>query len=235
MNKRELVEKKSKLRRSYNSLNNLKQLVRKDKDEDFMLGVNKNVEDEINKKQQEYDQYKGYSQQYQKELKSVENDARSKKAEKDKMSKAFKKVYEETNLDKYNDENEKLQELAMILSDLKDQNHSLFGQLKEIEAENVSLSEQISISKIKLNKKSKELESENLLLVEEIKNVRGNIVECEDKYKERLSHKKHLELIYADIVSTVRNMIRYMNIEIDSSNYDIYGNEGAITHENILM
>lgn len=173
-----------------------------------MLGVNKNVETQIKQEQIEYDKYKDLSKDYQQKLKTVENDARSKKAERDKMSKAFKKVYEETNLDKNKDENEKLQELANILGDLKDKNHSLFGQLKDIEAENVALTEQISKTNDKLRLKSQELESENNQLAEDVKLIRSNIVDCEDKYKERQNHKRHLELIYADIVSTVRNMIR---------------------------
>jgi len=35
------------LRRAYNSVNNLKHLVQKDKDEDLMLGMNRQIEEEI--------------------------------------------------------------------------------------------------------------------------------------------------------------------------------------------
>lgn len=50
MNKREIRgTNKNNLRRAYNSLNNLKNLVQKDKDEDFMLGDRevRHVEEEI--------------------------------------------------------------------------------------------------------------------------------------------------------------------------------------------
>jgi len=47
--KKEVRDKKN-MRRSYNSLNNLKHLVQKDKEEDFMLGINRKVEDDIKEK-----------------------------------------------------------------------------------------------------------------------------------------------------------------------------------------
>lgn len=48
MNKREIrFKNRDNLRKSYNSVNNLKALVQKDKEEDFMLGVNRHVEEEI--------------------------------------------------------------------------------------------------------------------------------------------------------------------------------------------
>lgn len=48
-------QNKAHLRRSYNSLNNLKALVQKDKEEDFMLGVNRDVEKQIKEQRNNYD------------------------------------------------------------------------------------------------------------------------------------------------------------------------------------
>jgi len=45
----------NKLRKSVNSLNKIHELVKKDKEEDFVLGVDKNVEDDIKNKRKDYE------------------------------------------------------------------------------------------------------------------------------------------------------------------------------------
>jgi hypothetical protein len=62
MNKKELRgTNKLKLRKGYNSLNNLKKIVQKDKEEDYILGVDKQVEKNIKQSQEEYNNYKSKS------------------------------------------------------------------------------------------------------------------------------------------------------------------------------
>lgn len=62
-NFRELKGKSlTKLRKSTNSLNKINDLVKKDKQEDFVLGVDPRVEDDIKKKRTEYETYKIKSQ-----------------------------------------------------------------------------------------------------------------------------------------------------------------------------
>lgn len=81
-------------------------------------------------------------------MKNVENDARQTKQTKDIMSKQFKILYEQTKLDEdIKEDSERLKQLSQKLSDIKDKNHSLFGQLKDLEAENVNLEDQIKYVK----------------------------------------------------------------------------------------
>ena len=73
------------------------------------------------------------------------------------------------------------------------------------------------------------------MLKEKIGTINNQIEELVAKKEKRESHKRELKLMYADAISTIRNMIKYMNIKVDSKSQDIMGNEGEINHENILM
>lgn len=73
------------------------------------------------------------------------------------------------------------------------------------------------------------------MLKEKIATINNQIEDLVAKKEKRESHKRELKLMYADAISTIRNMIKYMNIKVDSKSQDIMGNEGEINHENILM
>lgn len=152
-------------------------------------------------------------------MKNVENDARQTKQNKDIMSKQFKNLYENKILEEdLKDDSERLKQLSLKLSDIKDKNHSLFGQLKDLEAENVNLLDQIKSMKSSLEFQEASVKVEESDICDQTNKLKREITEGENKYEDRRKFKKNLEYIYADIVSTLRNMIRYMNIEVDSSN-----------------
>lgn len=115
----------NKLRKSTNSLNKIHDLVKKDKEEDFVLGVDKSVEDDIKEKRKQQEDFKVKSQSYQKELKNVENEARTTKQEKDKLRNQFKELYKQTNndgRDDQRDEAKKLEQLKQQLTDINENN-----------------------------------------------------------------------------------------------------------------
>eukprot|EP00801_Mesodinium_rubrum_P001567 Mrub_01567.p1 GENE.Mrub_01567~~Mrub_01567.p1 ORF type:complete len:670 (-),score=215.85 Mrub_01567:86-2023(-) len=228
----------NKLRKSTNSLNKIHDLVKKDKEEDFVLGVDKSVEDDIKDKRKQYEDFKVKSQSYQKELKNVENEARTTKQEKDKLRNQFKELYKQTNndgRDDQRDEAKKLEQLKQQLTDINENNYSLFVQSKDIKEENNMHDKNKEIEESDLNNKTIKKQKEGLMLKDKIDDINLNIENLVVKKEKRESHKRELKLMYADAISTIRNMIKYMNIQVDSKSQDIMGNEGEINHENILM
>jgi len=83
----------------------------------------------------------------------------------------------------------------MKLSDIKDKNHSLFGQLKDLEADNVSLTVQIEETHFKLDLQEKRIKSENLAITNEISRTKHNKMDNENKFEERSKNKEDLELM----------------------------------------
>lgn len=86
-----------------------------------------------------------------------------------------------------------------------------------------------------LKDKTFKKQKEGLMLSEKIDDINQNIENLVVKKEKRESHKRELKLMQADAISTIRNMIKQMNIQVDSKSQDIMGNEGEINHENILM
>lgn len=86
-----------------------------------------------------------------------------------------------------------------------------------------------------LKDKTFKKQKEGLMLSEKIDEINQNIENLVVKKEKRESHKRELKLMQADAISTIRNMIKQMNIQVDSKSQDIMGNEGEINHENILM
>jgi len=150
----------------------------------------------------------------------------------------FKELYKQTNNDGRDDQREetkKLEQLKQQLSDINENNYSLFVQSKDIKEENDTHDKNKKAEESDLKNKTSKKVKDSIMLKEKIGNINNQIEELVSKKEKRESHKRELKLMYADAISTIRNMIKYMNIKVDSKSQDIMGNEGEINHENILM
>jgi len=83
----------------------------------------------------------------------------------------------------------------MKLSDIKDKNHSLFVQLKDLETDNVSLDVQIKEIQVELDIQKKKVSMENNSINQEIELTKKYKRDNEGKFTDRTKHKKTLELI----------------------------------------
>jgi len=188
----------SKLRKSTNSLNKINELVKKDKEEDFVLGVDKSVEDDIKDKRKQYEDFKVKSQSYQKELKNVENEARTTKQEKDKLRNQFKELYKQTNndgRDDQRDEAKKLEQLKQQLTDINENNYSLFVQSKDIKEENNMHDKNKQIEQSDLQDKTFKKQKDGLMLKDQIDDTNANIENLVVKKEKRESNKRELKLM----------------------------------------
>lgn len=151
------------------------------------------------------------SQTYQKELKNVENEARTTKQEKDKLRNQFKELYKQTNNDGRDDQREeakKLEQLKQQLSDINENNYSLFVQSKDIKEENNLHDKNKKAEESDLKHKTSKKESDSVMLKEKIASINNQIEELVSKKEKREAHKRELKLMYADAISTIRNMIK---------------------------
>lgn len=128
------------------------------------------------------------SQTYQKELKNVENEARTTKQEKDKLRNQFKELYKQTNNDGRDDQREeakKLEQLKQQLSDINENNYSLFVQSKDIKEENNLHDKNKKAEESDLKHKTSKKESDSVMLKEKIASINNQIEELVSKKEKR--------------------------------------------------
>lgn len=120
-------------------------------------------------------------------------------------------MYKQTNndgRDDQRDETKKLEQLKQQLTDINENNYSLFVQSKDIKEENDLHDKNKQIEEADLKDKTFKKQKEGDLLKEKINDINVNIENLVVKKEKREAHKRELKLMYADAISTIRNMIK---------------------------